>query len=514
MKKITFIFFLFISISHYAQIQDLFALSTGEFTNFSRIYDSNEDLYGYIAIYKKDNNRDKTHSFEAILFDTNLNKVSNVTFTSGENVSGYKAYMNINDEIIFNPKVNLYQTGYVNYKRFVFPEAIKIDFTNKSTEIYDTYCFNEEVGFEKCSPNKSWKEAKKELKQERKDKGYIYNSNVFRLKDKSYLVNEYHNYKKHLSDEKLKMFDAEQNFKWDYLVENEYSKKKGYHTLGYYKTNIKNKKDVAYFLILHINNKKETDKYELIGLDLKEGKEFLREDLAEKILKVTSKSLVRTELKEFIVDVRSLYNKRGARIGFRRMKLNLNTHQIEWDDLLFQDMINHVDELNKYGEIRGNYKLRPVAAFVNDDGSVYILTEEYKLGQNILLGASVPKNKSFHLIKTDLDFNVSKVNKIHKDKSKWAYSDFLFWQKLNKENNDIAFFYTDKRKDDETKKKNWMLGICTIIDGKFKNEEIQISSKSDKYQIIPYAAKRGYIMLREFNKKQEYNQIRLEKLNY
>ena len=82
------------------------------------------------------------------------------------------------------------------------------------------------------------------------------------------------------------------------------------------------------------------------------------------------------------------------------------------------------------------------------------------------------------------------------------------------QNNDIAFFYTDKRQGEEEKQKYKILGVCTIIDGKFSKEELKIESKSEEFFISPNIAKRGYIMLHEFNKKEDYNAIRLERLNY
>ncbi len=93
------------------------------------------------------------------------------------------------------------------------------------------------------------------------------------------------------------------------------------------------------------------------------------------------------------------------------------------------------------------------------------------------------------------------------------YRIFRTSQYLN-EDNDVVFFYRDFQKDDETKDKNWILFINTLINGKFNQEQVKISSKDDKFFILPYVAKEGYILLREFNKKDKYNQIRLEKLNY
>ena len=74
------------------------------------------------------------------------------------------------------------------------------------------------------------------------------------------------------------------------------------------------------------------------------------------------------------------------------------------------------------------------------------------------------------------------------------------------------FFYKDNQKDDKTKEKNWNLFINTLIDGKFNQEQIPISSKENI--IYPYVAKEGYILMQEYNEKEKYNKIRLEKLNY
>jgi hypothetical protein len=68
-------------------------------------------------------------------------------------------------------------------------------------------------------------------------------------------------------------------------------------------------------------------------------------------------------------------------------------------------------------------------------------------------------------------------------------------------------------KDPVTHKKNDMLGINSIINGKLTQELIPLYQKK-KYEITPMPAKEGYIMLREFNEKDKYNQIRLEKLNF
>lgn len=91
-----------------------------------------------------------------------------------------------------------------------------------------------------------------------------------------------------------------------------------------------------------------------------------------------------------------------------------------------------------------------------------------------------------------------------KKKSKWANNDYLFSQYLNG-GKDLVFFYKDYAKNAETREKNWTLFINTIIDGKFKQEKIPITEKGN-FEIAPYVAKEGYILLREFNEKEKIQQ--------
>jgi hypothetical protein len=143
------------------------------------------------------------------------------------------------------------------------------------------------------------------------------------------------------------------------------------------------------------------------------------------------------------------------------------------------------------------------------DGSVGILSEKYKpAGQY-----NAPKTTDLVYLYTDKDFKIKDLKVLEKEKTKWAVnSDYLFSQYLNG-GKDVVFFYRDYQKDEATKQKKWNLFINTVIDGKFKQEIIPISEK-DNYQVMPYVAKEGYILLREYNNKDKYNKIRLEKLNY
>ena len=61
-------------------------------------------------------------------------------------------------------------------------------------------------------------------------------------------------------------------------------------------------------------------------------------------------------------------------------------------------------------------------------------------------------------------------------------------------------------------KKEYELLINSIKNNAVQTEKIPLTS-AKKYAIIPRPAKEGYIMLNEYNEKDKYNQIRLERLN-
>jgi hypothetical protein len=74
----------------------------------------------------------------------------------------------------------------------------------------------------------------------------------------------------------------------------------------------------------------------------------------------------------------------------------------------------------------------------------------------------------------------------------------------------MVFFYADTEK--KNKEKKWNLFINTFINGQLKQEILPMSSNTNF--TIPYIAKEGYILLQEFNEKEKFNKIRLERLNY
>ncbi|UJH67680.1 hypothetical protein [Allomuricauda sp. SCSIO 65647] len=522
MMKFFFTLFtvLFISSYNYSQTQDLIALSLGQYVGFDVILDEDRDVYGYVSIYAKDEVDETNKAFEAVLLDRNLNKVSNLEFLASNTIDSFQAYMNPDGQIIFLP----FAYGYY-FNNYKYSDMLEVDFKLKETKPYKLQCYKENGSFEDCKTYQTFKEKRKDDKRNFKEKGYIYDSDVYEIRNDYSLILDRKRYKKFYDDVTIKVFDDAKEKKWEKIIDSTGSQK-GFMNVDMFWKNLNKSKNV-YTIISRFDRGDASSKYlssyenvyntkhwsKIAGFNIETGEQVLDEDISGKYVH-TSDVLARMETDDHLIDVRVLNNGTGSQIGFRRTKIGLKDNTIEWDDLLFESMIGKIDRLNKYGAIGGNYKLNPIASFVNQDGSVYILTEEYKSAYNVLWGYTVNKNKDFFLIRTTPDFTLESIDRIEKDKSKYAYTDFLFWQRLSNENNDIAFFYTDKRQGEEEKQKYRILGVCTIIDGEFNREELTIESRSEEFVIVPSVAKRGYIMLHEFNKKEDYNAVRLERLNY
>jgi hypothetical protein len=197
-------------------------------------------------------------------------------------------------------------------------------------------------------------------------------------------------------------------------------------------------------------------------------------------------------------------------VGYARMIINKTDYSITTNTISYKDDLKKfIPNLDDLGGVESGYVLVKKDMFFLKDGSVAILTEKY----NASLQNNSMKTSDMVYIYTDKDFKIKDVKILKKEKSKNEFTDYLFSQYLNNDEN-VVFFYKDFQKNDETKDKNWILFINSLIKGEFKREQVVISSKKDNFLIVPYIGKDGYILLREYNEKEKYNQIRLEKLNF
>lgn len=505
MKKILASFLLLFSIYSQAQIQDLAEMASGDLVNFHALYDQNDKFYGYFTIYNQGEINEKSRKFEYILLDKNLNKVSSNNFEGEIDILTYSAFFDINGDVILAPQIDLW--GVTN--KYVFPEYRKIDLKTSNVSTYYGKCY-ENNAFVNCEANKSWRESKKDIKAERKAKGYVDETIVSILKKGKFIVRQYKDYDKYIKDNVIMYFDENEKMVWKYEYNN-FADKKNSEAIS--KIDIDDK---AFYGIKTITQNKEKS-YKIIVIDINTGKVLaenpitgLSEQTIENILYTNNRYEAYKKIfpDKIIMCVTNSINSMDT--GYARMIVNKNDYSITTNTLLYkEDLQTFIPKVDKYGYVESGYYLAKKDMFYLKDGSIAILTEKFKPANQY----NRMKTTDMVYIVTDKDFKVKEVKTLEKEKSKGQFTDYLFSQYLNNDQ-DVVFFYKDFQKDDTSKDKNWILFINTLQNGVFKQEQVTISSKNDKFMIYPYVAKEGYILLREYNEKDKYNQIRLEKLNY
>lgn len=504
MKK-TILFFMFLMVVFSkAQLQDLENLASGEMVRFQAVFDNDDKLFGYFVLYVKDKQDEKNKKFEYVVLDKNLNKVSSKEFLAEEIVTNYYAYINRQNEFILYPYNNQSNLNFIPPKY----KQIDIKAGTISDKIFTCY---EDNAFKDCIEDKTIKQSNREQKQEIKDKGFYTEARVRKLEDGSYVVSEYNQNKKFINGNSVKYFDKDKNLLWEYKY-NTNGDKKNQQTL--FDIDIDEK---AIYAILRTTQNKDT-KSELLVFDISNGKilaqkPILAEEIEDNTVFYTLAGIdyyYPTFKKVFgdkIVFAGYNFDKYYQRKGFLQIIVDKNNYEVKINSIDFMKFKGMIPKIDRMGCVETGYCLNLMDAYFLKDGSIGLLTEKFKVGYSNI------KTRDMVYIILDKNFQPKEVKILEKEKSVGSYTDFLFSQYLNNDN-DVVFFYKDFQKDDQTKDKNWILFINTLINGKFNQEQIKISSKDDKFYIIPYVAKEGYILLREYNEKEKYNQIRLEKLNY
>lgn len=506
MKKITL--FLTILLSYFAlsQNQDLYSLAKGDFLGFNALFDDNDNLYGYVSLYGYGKSGEKTKKFEYVILDKNLNPIANKEFEGDATAGDYFGYIDFRKKVILAPYS--YDYSIVKNKDFFSPRSIEIDLATNTPKNKVYYDFNEGT-FNEIAQPKNWKTEKIESKSEKKEKGYNYVSDVYEIKEGGFLVTEYRDYGSYTNNNSLMKFDENKNLLWSYKYN-----QNGDKNNGEYISIIEKDEKHIYTQLMKRVNKKES--YYLQVMDINTGKVIFTKPILG-ALDETIHSLTyvyahyKSNGKNFddkIVIVGYNYKSQFNIDGFSQMIIDKKNFNVEIKTIHYIDFKNSIPQINEKGIVENGFNLQKRDFFFLEDGSVGILMEKYKPEGQYNASKTTDMVYAF----TDKDFNIKEIKTFEKDKTKWNNDDYLFSQYLN-DGKDVVFFYRDLQKDDTTKEKNWKLFINTLIDGQFKQEEVQISEK-DKYMTYPYVGKEGYILLREFNEKDKYNKIRLERLNY
>lgn len=512
---ITLIFGVFYTISSQGQISDLAALSSGELRTFHAMWDKQQKFYGYLLVYNKGNINETEVEFEYVVLDKNLKQVLSKTIKADKIVERYNGYLNMKNELILYP---LYvDNAKKQYSNTGVQNSWKIDLTTNSVTPYFGLCFENEV-IEECQFDGTIKELIKEEKKEKKSLGYNVESNISILKEGGYVATKYEDYGNYFNNYTWIRFDENKKELWRTTMDEESNKKNSYIIRNL----LIDSSHIYAFKIYTNYSTGEGTSLALLVLDTHTGKivkqtaidEFtdkkgISDDTNFSMLNLVGEGSGKLDsYKDFddkIVFTGKIMASWKYTKGYYRMILDKKTLEMKYDHLFFHPDFNEkIDRITKDGRV-GLYQFAIRDVFFLSDGSVIYIFEKY-----LDNGYSV-RNDDLIFVFTDKDYKIKNVQIIDKEKSKNSATDYLFGQYLH-DGKDFVFYFQDYKKGESKKDNKWLLYIYTWVNGELKNEEFPILTQENV--IYPYVAKEGYILLREYNKNEKYNQIRLEKLNF
>ncbi len=504
LKLTTLILFLSTIIA-YGQIQDLSNMAAGKIVYHKTLFDSNEKIYGYLYIYEQDKN-EQAKTMEYVFLDKNLNKVSNKEFESKiyEKVKSffYSATL-MGDYIILN-KYYYYNSFFSGSNPLLSTFQI---ISLKENTVSPEYKFENDSFVEFVAQFDKMKSDYKN--QEFRDIIYGFNNGTFKG---FYIIQDYP--KKSWLEKSFTFFNENHEKIWNFEY-NPSGTKDDYNTFGF----IEVSKTTMYLAISNWHSGFDISpsivEYKIVALDMLTGKkkyEFVFENKKSEYSHTVTAKEINNKL--YLTGNYSAYKSTDfsldQNLGFYKIVLDENGNKIESSYTKWEDFSPYI-KVDKRGRVESNYRLRPVKYFIFNDGTVSFLSIKYKYDP-YWTGAS--KMTDFVLFNMKTDFKVDTVNIIKKELSYYS-SEYLFSQYVKNDSAAVFFYYDIKKDPGESQydSKNMMLGINMIQKGRLTEEKIPLSAKK-KYYIVPSPAKEGYIMLHEYNEKDKYNKIRLEKLNY
>lgn len=479
-----------------AQMSDLAELmGNKELVSWDNIYNTDDSLYGMILFYKGDKIDKKHRQFEYLIFDKNLNLIAKNTFSQRTlflTDNRFSASKNIDNTILLHIDYGAFTKNVDNY---LFNTYRKIDL-NKNT-ITDEFYFD---GNKIQTISNLGKIGKKLMSE-------WYELIPLKVDTTSgYLaLKHYKKYKENYKVNQLRFLDNDNQLRWTFHY-NKNANRKSYQKLKY----IYLKDDMAVVKFFKYDKKKFSGTT-LVGLDLTNGQKLFEHQLGNTKNKNNKYTHNVDAIKKYgnNIYITGQYFKKYA-LGIYKITLDVSGKELFKKYVPWQAFSKYL-KINKYGKVENGYILRTRDFFIFRDGSISYLSEKYKVARYDSRGYAVPKTTDMVLMNFDKDFNVKDAITIRKTKSFKSF-DYLFSQYV-KNNTGCVFFFKNFKKDWAKKDKVGILGINKYIDSHYSYEEIPIYSKKEKYMIIPIKAKEGYIILREFNKDDEYDQIRLEKIN-
>lgn len=488
-----------------AQMQNLATIAEGDLEFSTLLYDTNGDILGYIYFFNQGEISNYNYQYEYVYLDKNLNKVANGKFIEQRASSVSTTFSNCtamgSDQILLT---KLYK-GAAIMNKTVVPVYVNRTISLKESTVSEPFNYVDgEIKDFDIDPKKLRSVYKK-------NKAYSLIQG-FNIKDKShYIVFEFGKEKEYeFENGFMRIYKLDRSLLWEYKY-NETGTKKDWSDISILRTT-----DESIILMESKYSKEQTISKKIVVLDLETGKkrfEYAVEDQKSKFNHTSKVEYYNGNY--YIVGNYSAYDK-NTQFNWEK---NLGVYQVVLDDKGKElrrkynpwSKIKGKTGIDHVGKFKDGYQLITKNLFIFKDGRFSLLAEKYKKDKIVVVYHVLAKAQDFLLFNFDAEGNFVENHVIEKDKSRYILNNYLFSQYINNRNG-VVFFFKNNKKDDETGEKSWMLGINTLVDGKFNQESIPMSS--DEFSIAPIPAKEGYILLREYNKDEKYNQIRLEKLNY
>lgn len=493
MKKLFLLSLFFLYAITFSQNQDLEKLVQGKYLGFNSISDNQKKLFGYLALYEigKTSDNKKESILEYTLLDKNLNPIGSGKFETDKSATEYSTFLNSNNEIIIKASSNSYDGNWNSYyapSDFII--GLKDYQITKKNQLY--YDGSNLIALARAKTHATLKDDKKNLK---KENGYRLFPKIVELENGKTIIYE-EKYKKVYYDEVIKCFDENRQLLWDYNLRDKYKNATviGFNIINY-------DKDILITKVATFGDASKEKRF--VVFDINSGKVLFEGDIPFDTLLPEIESFIDGEINnKFNTDEKltSLLAFPGSNIiinGFSKLTYDKKLNQLSLYSVNLWNINSFIKDIP---ELKAAYDPNDW-----DTKSINLLDS----GETVVVSQKIDRKKlefsDFIMMSYDSEMKLKSVQYIPAQKN----SLFLYCQYLN-DNEDLVFFYADMEK--KNREKKWNLYINTFINEKFKQETLPMNS--DKNLLIPYLAKEGYILLQEFNEKEQYNTIRLERLNY
>jgi hypothetical protein len=505
LKKLVLSISILFSMVASAQMQDLEQIMNNKkLIEFKAIFDVDNSLYGYISIYQGDLVDRYNMKYEYLILDKNLNKIARNEFTQRLYIDDILSFANCT-KMGNNLIIKIHHFAYIgkNYSKFVYRT---IDLSKN--------IITEEFYFDKGEFKDLVVENNNTRKKLKDDLSDFYMVSIGNKDTWGFLVlEEYKDLKNIYKVYDLHFYDENKKLKWTYNFNanatfKNYESIEKFYCFG----------DYLYLTKANRSGKKLKGT-NIVTLDIKTGKPNFDYNLEDEKTEYLHDIIIKRVNNQTVISG-DYFTGDGSkrewqnRLGLYRIVLDDKGKEISKKYVPWLDVGKYF-EIKKNGSLGSGYRLLNREYFILDDATVCYLGEKYKeLGNVTFMGLNLgTMSNDLVFMNFDKEFNLNNVNLIEGRRYKDLSLNYEFSQMI-KNDNGFYLFFKYYKEDKTDKKDKWFLGINKYLNQKYSYEEIAISSRKEKFSIDIFPAKEGYILMREYNEKEKYNQVRLEKLNF